>query len=82
MHGIGQAFRAARPTDQQVELHVHQARQQGDIAKVDVGRISGQLSRIHRLDALAVDDDHRGRMHLAGIDVGPALGAQDGQGFA
>ncbi len=82
VHGVGQAVRTARPTDQQVELHVHQARQQRDVAEVDVRRIGRQLSRIHRLDALAVDDDHRRRMHLAGVDVGPALGAQDGQGFA
>ncbi len=66
VHGVGQAFRPARSPDQQVELHVHQARQQGHVAQVDVRRIRGQLSRIHRLDPVAVDHHHRRRAHLAG----------------
>ena len=72
VHRVGQTLGTAGPADEQVELHVHQAGQQRDVAEVDLGRIVGQLGGIDRRDAVAVDHDHRRRAHLARVDVDPA----------
>ena len=82
VHRGGQALGSAGAADEQVELHVHQAGQQRDVAEVDDrGRIR-QLRPfgIDRGDALAVDHHHGRRADLAGVDVGPAGGPQHGHG--
>ena len=78
VHRRRQALGPTRAADEQVEFHVHQARQQRDVAEVDDRcRIRQWPIGIDRDDAVAVDDHDRRRAHLAGIDVGPARRPQD-----
>ncbi len=80
VHGVRQSLRSARPADEQVQLHVHQAGQQRDVAEVDLPwhRIrygSTGFTAVMRLPSMTTT---AGRAHLAGFDVGPARGPQDG----
>ena len=60
VHRVRQTLRTAGSADEQVELHVHQAGQQRDVAEVDlVVESAGTLSGIHRRDPVAVDHHHR-----------------------
>ena len=72
MHGERQAGGRLRAADEQVELHVHEAGQEREVAEVDLGPGGGDTDRVDRGDAVALDDDDRGRPHLAGLHVDPA----------
>ncbi len=65
------------PAQEHVQLHVHETRQQRDVAEIDLGRVARQLGRIHRRDAFTLDDDHRRRSHYPRVDVDPPIRPQD-----
>jgi hypothetical protein len=65
------------PAEQHVDLHVHEAGQQRDVPEVDGPRARGRRRGIHGRNACALDGDHGGRTHPAGIDVEPAARPED-----
>src|SRR5439155_1098141 len=61
-----------------VDLHVHEAGQQRDVAQVDLRCLTGHTRAVDRDDPVLLDDDHGGRSDLAGDDVDPAVGPENG----
>jgi hypothetical protein len=62
---------------EQVQLHVHEARQEGDVAEVELGRVVRCEDRIHGGDPLVLHGDGGGRAHLARLDIDPAGSTDD-----
>ena len=78
VHGAAHGRRGVRAAEEEVDLHVHQARQQRHVAEVDLGRRRRHVGRVDRGDAVALDDDDGRRTDLARVDVDPTVGTQDG----
>ena len=62
-----------RAAHEHVELHVHEAGEQRDVPEVELVGGGRELGRVHRGDAVAVDDDDRGRANFPRVDVDPAV---------
>ena len=60
VHRVGQPLGPTGSADEHVELHVHEARHERDVAEVDLVRRRRQLGRVHRRDAIPFHHD-RGR---------------------
>ncbi len=78
VHRVRQPVWVLRAADQQVELHVHEARQERDVSQVYLRRNRGHVLGVHGHDPVALDHDHSGRPDLAGVDVNPPIGPNNG----
>ena len=66
----------ARPTHEEVQLHVHEPRQQGEVAELDdLGVVGDALGR-DVADALALHDHHTRLDDRALVDVDHAVGLE------
>ena len=53
------------------------AGQQRHVAQVDLGGGGREVGRVHADDLVPLDDDHRRRAHLTGVDIDPAVGPDE-----
>ena len=86
LHGIqpdGVVQGRTLPAEDEVDLHVHEARHEGELGQVDHLVGPGGRRRVvrHGGDDVPLDDDARPLEHLAEVHIEDPLGAQDDDGL-